>query len=170
MKILYIMVGAGFAGKSTLAKAIADQLGIVLVSQDAHYFTHKDELPSWSDDTRQGWEKLLVMVRENIRRSLAAGHSVVFDNTNLTRRERDELRKLADEAGARAVVVFLDTPAAVLDERQARNKITKERHDVEQHYLDDAKAKLEIPASNESVYVFAPGSDVKEFIGKLPKL
>ena len=50
MPTLYIMVGAGFAGKSTLAKAMADTLGIVLVSQDAHYFELKAKSPSWGED------------------------------------------------------------------------------------------------------------------------
>jgi predicted kinase len=166
--MLYVMVGAGFAGKSTLAKAISDALDIALVSQDAHYFELREKEPNWGEALyeREGFKE---MIRDRIRVALAAGRSVVFDNTNLTRQERNELRGLAEAAGAKAVVVFLDTPETVLDERQARNTVTKERHDVAQHYLDDAKRKLEPPAADEHAYRFTPGMDAAAFIATLPR-
>jgi len=41
-KTLYIMCGVGFAGKSTLAKKIAEYTGATLVSQDAMYFEKEE--------------------------------------------------------------------------------------------------------------------------------
>jgi predicted kinase len=165
-KILYIMCGVGFAGKSTLAKKIAEVLNAELVSQDAHYFELKAELPSWGEDPYER-EEFRVMIKNRIRENLTTGRSVVFDNTNLTRKERDELRALAEGVGAETLVIFLDTPEAILDERQERNRVTKERHDVEQHYLDEAKMELEVPSPDENVYVFSPGMDVDTFIRQL---
>lgn len=168
MPTLYIMVGVGFAGKSTLAKAISDGFAIPLVSQDALYFEKHEEL-HLDGDSDEDWEMLLGMCKEKISGLLTSGQSVVFDNTNLKREHRDELRALADKAGARAVVVFLDTPETSLNERQEKNKVTAERHDVEQRHLDEAKRQLEIPTADEGAYVFTPTTGIAGFLASLPR-
>lgn len=162
------MVGVGFAGKSTLAKNIAEHFKIPLVSQDALFFEKEKELNLNEDDDAQ-WKMLLDMCKERIKELLIKGESVVFDNVNLKREHRDELREIAKEAGGKAVVVYLDTPEDVLNKRQDRNKISRERHDVKQEYLDDAKAQLEIPTDDEDTYRFTPETDLDSFLKKLPR-
>lgn len=168
MKTLYIMCGVGFAGKSTLARKIADHFGIALVSQDALYFEKEKELDPHADDDTQ-WETLLNMCKENIDTLLANDQSVVFDNVNLTREHRNELRVIAQKNDAHAIVVFLNTPIALLDERQEQNKVTAQRHDVEQHHLDNARRQLEIPSEDEEVYTFTPTTDTESFLNTLPR-
>ncbi len=163
------MCGVGFSGKSTLAKAIAAYFKIPLVSLDSLYFEHEKELEDAHYDDNKQWEILLEMSKEKIRGLFIEGTSVVFDNVNLTRKHRDELRELARQAGANAVVVYLDTRDSLLTERQMKNKETGERHDVEQHYLDEAKKQLEIPSAEEIVYTFTPGTNVEMFLKRLPQ-
>lgn len=110
------------------------------------------------------------MCKQRIKEILSAGKSVVFDNVNLTLVHRDELRILAREAGAKAVVVYLDTPEEILNKRQDDNNVTRERHAVKQEYLDDAKAQLEIPSNDEGVYIFTPDLNIDTFLKKLPSL
>ncbi len=166
--ILYIMCGIGFAGKSVLAKKIAERLNIPLVSQDAIFFEKEKELNLNEDDDKQ-WEMLLNMCKQRIKELMMSGKSVVFDNVNLMRKHRDELRELAKEAGGSSVVIYLDTPEEILNLRQDRNKISKERHDVKQEYLDDAKVQLEIPTQNENTYIYTPDTDFDNFIAQLSK-
>ena len=166
--ILYILVGVGFAGKSTLAKNVVERLDITLVSQDALFFEKKKELNLIEDDDEM-WRMLLNMCQQRIKELMTGGKSVVFDNVNLKRAHRDELRKIAKEANGKAVVIYLDTPEELLNKRQDRNKISRERHDVKQEYLDDAKRQFEIPTAKEDVYVFTPETDLDNFINKLPK-
>lgn len=168
MPILYIMVGVGFSGKSTLAKKIAEHLEIPIVSQDGLFFEKEKELNIDQDNDEQ-WRMLLDMCKQRIKEFMLSGKSVVFDNVNLRRSHRDELRKIADEAGGKAVVIYLDTSEEMLNKRQSNNKATGERHDVKQEYLDDAKAQLEIPGSNEDTYIFTPETDLNIFLGKLSK-
>lgn len=160
------MCGVGFSGKSTLAKKIAEYPNILLVSQDALFFEKEKELKLNQDDDAQ-WSMLLDMCKQRIKEILSAGKSVVFDNTNLMRAHRDELRILAREAGAKAVVVYLDTPGEILNKRQDDNAVTRERHDVKQEYLDDAKAQLEIPSNDEGVYIFTPDLNIDTFLKEL---
>lgn len=139
-----------------------------MVSQDALYFEKEKEL-NLDGDNEDQWQMLLTMCKEKIAGILAGGKSVVFDNVNLKREHRDELKALAQKAGGRAVVVFLDTPEVLLNKRQELNKTTGERHDVEQHHLDEAKRQLEAPSADEDVYTFVPGADMDSFIEKLPR-
>ncbi|MEK7183978.1 MAG: ATP-binding protein [Patescibacteria group bacterium] len=167
MPTLYIMCGVGFSGKSTLAKGIAAHFHIPLVSQDAMYFEKQAALEI-DQDSDEEWRMLLGMCLQRIKELLQSGKSVVFDNVNLRKEHRDELRTLANEVGAQTVVVYLDTPEKTLLERQEKNKETGERHEVKQEYLDDAKAQLEIPRQDENAFIFAPESDLKEFLERLP--
>lgn len=166
MPTLYIMVGVGFAGKSTLAKKIAERFNIPLVSQDGLFFEKEKELSLNQDDDAQ-WRMLLMMCQERIKELMLEGKSVVFDNVNLKREHRDELRGLAKESGGQAVVVYLDTSEEILNSRQHANKTSQERHDVKQEYLDDAKAQLEIPGPEENPYFFAPDTDLETFLNSL---
>jgi predicted kinase len=165
-KILYIMCGVGFSGKSTLAKKISEHKQAALVSQDAIYFEKEKELdPTLSSDKE--WELIWNIAIERVVGYLKQGKSVVYDSTNTRREHRDRFRKIALENNARAIVVYLNTPDEVLLARQMKNKETKERHDVKQEYLDQARAEMEIPQSDENPIVFTPESDLVEWLDKL---
>ena len=160
------MCGLGFSGKSTLAKKISDYKNAALVSQDAIYFEKEKELdPALSSD--QEWELIWSIAIERIVEQLKDGKSVVYDSTNTRREHRDRFRKIGAENSAKAVVVFLKTPDEVLLARQMKNKETKERHDVKQEYLDQARAEMEIPQSDENVFIFMPETNLGEWLREL---
>lgn len=162
------MVGVGFSGKSTLSKKIAEYFNIPLVSLDKLFFDKKEEL-GLDEDSDEQWEMLGTMCKEEIREVMSNGQSVVFDNINLKRSERNELRRIAREVDGGVVVVYLDTQEELLDRRQEENKVSKGRHDVKQEYLDAAKADLEIPDVDEQPYIFKPSDDIDTFLASLPR-
>ena len=166
MPRLYIMSGVGFSGKSTLAKKIAEYTGATLVSQDGLFFEKEKELTLDLDSDEQ-WRVLLDMCLERIHQLLSEGKSVVFDNTNTRHQHREEVRLVGLSAGAEPIVVFLDTPIKVQRERQKRNRVTKERHDVKQEYLNQAIAELEAPTKEENVRIFKPDTDINVFLAGL---
>ena len=65
------------------------------------------------------------------------------------------------------MVIFLDTPLEIQKERQNKNLLTKERHDVKQEYLDKAIQELEIPKEEENVLIFKPDTNIEEFLKQL---
>lgn len=157
------MCGVGFSGKSTLAKKIAEHTGGILISQDALFFEKKDEM-HLDLDNEEHWKMLLEMCRKQILENLQEGKSVVFDDVNLAFKRREKLRQLAQSAGAKTKVIFLDTPITLQKERQLKNKETGERHDVKQEYLDQAIAELEVPTPDENTLVFKPNSNLESFL------
>ena len=166
MSILYIMCGVGFSGKSTLAKKISEIKHAELVSQDGMFFENEKELNLDLNDGAQ-WRMLLDMCKKKIYENLEAGKSVVFDNTNTRFEHREELREFVKPLVVKTKVVFLDTPLEVQKERQRNNLVTKERHDVKQEYLDEARKELEVPGENENTVIYKPGENMDNFVRSL---
>jgi len=167
MKTLYIMVGVGFSGKSTLSKRIAEYKDAVLVSQDGIWLEKEKEL-NLIEDSDKDWHMILNIAKQRIRDELAKDNSVVFDHVNLRHSHREVMGSIAKEFGARLIVVYLDTPLDIQKERQSKNKEIKERHDVKQEYLDEAIEELEIPQESENVFIFKPEANIESWLSKLP--
>lgn len=161
------MCGVAFSGKSTLAKKIAEAKNAILVSQDEHWFERKME---WNldHDSDEDWERILTISRDRAEQELMAGHSVVFDDISLKYSDRYFLRSLARENDAESILVYLDTPREVQEERKLQNFKTKERHDVPQHIIDWGISELEIPQEEERPFIFKPSFDVSDWLSRLP--
>ena len=154
---LYIMCGLAFSGKSTLAKRIAKHLNIPRVSTDEMF----EELKLESDNYEQ-WLSLLEISKQRISHFLADSQSVVYDHPNVKLEERNKLREIAQKAGAKAVVIYLQTPDEEIARRHQRNKETKERHDPKQEHLDAVKRDFQTPTSKEGDVLFViPGQDIE---------
>ena len=105
MKIAYIMRGVPGSGKSTVARSIAGEVGIIHSTDD--YF-HKDG--------RYDFDPLLLgkYHRENLKAfsaSICKGVSVVVcDNTNVKREHWEPYAQIACNAGYIVAVITLPHP------------------------------------------------------------
>jgi predicted kinase len=162
MPTLYILCGLPFSGKSTLAQQLASATGSVLVSYDAIWWEKKRETgESW------GFDALCDLAEARLAVALEGGVSAVYDTLNNSKGWRDRLRRLAAQHGARSVVVYLNTPLAVIEERQRDNQVTGERHSVSPDTLRAEVAKFEAPGPIEEAIEFTPDTD---FASWLPQL
>jgi aminoglycoside phosphotransferase family enzyme/predicted kinase len=125
---LLITTGVVGSGKSTIARAVAAQLGAVVVRTDAV----RKRLAGLAPTERQtvGFGEGLY-TPEMSRRTyteclrlagevLAAGWSVVVDGTFSSAAEREEARALASRLGVRYAALWCDAPDAVLADRLRR--------------------------------------------------
>jgi len=167
MRKLYIMCGVAFSGKSILANRIAEDKNAILVSQDDIWQIKKKEL-DLDLDSDEHWEKVQQISRARIREFLMTGSSVVYDDLALRHKDRELLRVLAQECGAEAVLVYLDTPRSIQQERQVKNLHTKERHDVPEHIIEWGLAELEMPSEKESPFIFTPDTNITDWLESLP--
>jgi len=115
------MCGVPFAGKTTLARAIAANLGFALLEVDQ---ITRQRHPG--DDggrlSRQEWAAAYREAYRRLRDLLAAEESVVYDATNFRRLQRDQLRRLATPFAARTLVVWVAPPLPAVTARRARNR------------------------------------------------
>lgn len=147
---LYILCGLPFAGKSTLARAMAAQDGLTIVAIDAI----NDERGLGIDAapiSPEEWDGTYAEAFHRLDATLAAGESVIFDAASFTRAQRDDLRRVAARHGARARVLWVDVPQAVATERWRRNRETGERYDVRDEDFAQVVERFEPPTPDEDV-------------------
>ena len=99
---LVVLVGLQGSGKSTLVQERF---------RDSHRVVSKDHWPN----ARHRQARQLRVIEE----LLAAGHSVVVDNTNPSVDDRAPLVALGQQYGCDTVAVFVDTPLEVCRRRNA---------------------------------------------------
>lgn len=124
-----ILVGLPGAGKSTLVRAQFPN----------HAHVSKDTLPRHARDKPSRQDAA-------IRAALAAGRSVVVDNTNATPADRATIIAIAREFGARIVGYYLDVTTR---EAVARNERREGRAKVPKVAIFTCAKKLVAPVLEE---------------------
>ncbi len=165
MNKLYIMCGLAFSGKSTLARKIAEHTGSKLVAFDKIWVEKDKEkpVPKGTD----GWRYIRDVAQEEVSSALRASNSVVYDDNNPKKEHREELRRVAKEAGVSATVIYLDTPLNTIRARETANRTSQERHDVEPENFEKVMVDLEIPGEDENTIIFTPEMNFEDFIKSL---
>jgi hypothetical protein len=126
---LLVVAGRSGTGKSTLAQAVAARLGWPVVSSDVVRkalagLPPEERRPAALGEGLYAPEmtrRTYAALREGAAAELAAGRSVVLDATFLDRDERATVRRLAEQHGARFVLVdCVAAPEAVRARLAAR--------------------------------------------------
>lgn len=162
--ILFIMCGLSFSGKTTLARRIAEVTGSVIVSYDALYATIERD-PSL--DGLEEWRLIVGRMHEDARTHLSAGRSVVVDNLNEEVIDRDPLREIAQKCGADAIVVYVDAPLGLIQERRLRNEALRERGSTRDDNFQFVLSRLQPPSPDERSITYRPDDDLDEWLREL---
>ena len=165
---LYILCGLPFSGKTTMAKKIAEYTGSKRIAFDQLWLELGKDAQFASFLTGdEGWRLVRSVAKERIAESLEKGCSVVYDDINVRREHREELREVATQHGAIAVVVYVDMPLAIREEREKENLLMKRRHDVDPVNAKKALDQFEEPGPPEHVIVFSSENNLEEWLEKL---
>ena len=162
---LYIMCGLAFAGKSTLARKIAEYTDSKIIAFDKLWMEKDREHPVPKGD--EGWRFIRKVGQDEVAKALREGSSVVYDDNNVRFEHREELRKVAEEAGADSVVIYLNTLLDVIKAREQANRSTGERHEVEPENFQTVLEQMEPPSLSEHVLEFTLDTNIEEFLKRL---
>ena len=83
---------------------------------------------------------------------------MIFDATSFTRRQRDDLRRLAAEAGAAALVAYVPIARAEAERRLLENRIKQARRDVRDEDFAQVADNFGEPAADEAMITMADAS------------
>ena len=165
--VLIAMCGLGFSGKSALAGSLSRDLGIRVLSYDTEiYAVHGHLVPPGSSVAAE-YDFVQDIAREQVGAILATGESLIYDDLLLERDDRRKLAAVARAYGASLVLVYLDTPLAVISRRSTENPRPGTRP-------ESAKAKLQLDASlleppeptEEAIYV-RPEDAVADVVARI---
>lgn len=147
---LYLMCGLPYSGKSTLACKLSRQTGFPIVSIDevreslGFYWGKSEASPA-------DWKRIYHAVEEQITRYLGTSTSVIYDSTNHDKASRRRLAELARNWNAQVIVLFVDTPVEVVEDRRESNLRSSERPHIPDHFYAAALASFEAPTAEETV-------------------
>lgn len=113
MPTLYLFVGYPGSGKTTAAELICKITGA------KHIWADRERQQMFGRPTHSLSEsgELYKALNLKTKHLLQAGHDVVFDTNFNYRADRERLRKIAENAGAKTVIIQMTTPEALARER-----------------------------------------------------
>ena len=152
---VYILCGFIGAGKTTFAKQLEAHTGAVRITKDEWLIRMVGNDPTiegYEDYNRRMWE----LSRDVAFELAAKGIDVIIDEGFWVKEQRDEMKRRTEEAGARAVLCYLDTPTEEIRERVARRTLDpgKESFKISGELLDGYLQYWQPPDGDEE-YVLA---------------
>ena len=165
---LYIMCGLPFSGKTTLARAIADQWGCVHLDLDS-LANREGFFPEEGIDDKQ-WSLLFSEAHQYLAALLSSGKSVVFDAVNYDRVGRDRLRAIAQQNGSAVYVLYTKLTIQELEQRRQDNRDTRQRPNVRDNDVVELARDFEVPTTEENLLVYDGTQPISEWIhGTIPR-
>jgi predicted kinase len=165
--VLIAMCGLPFSGKSVLAGALSRELRIRVLSYDAElYPVHSRRAPAGSSVAAE-YDFVQAIARREIAAVLAGGESLIYDDLLLGREDRRKLAAVTQAHWADLVLVYLDTPPSVIEERRAANSRTRARTSVPEGNMRADISLLEPPEDAERAIYVSPDYVLPEVLAKV---
>jgi predicted kinase len=164
--MLYVLCGLPFAGKSTLAAALAERLRIPAVRLDV--INH--ELGFGLDGAAilpHEWDRTYAEAYRRLSQHLASGQSAIFDHANFTRAERDRARALAREHGATTRVIHVPVSEAEARARLLANRARGQRYDVRDEDFALVVEHFEAPVGEPDAVRYGADAPLEEWIAQM---
>jgi predicted kinase len=152
---VYLICGFIGAGKSTFAKRLEQKTGAVRITKDEwsiRLIGHDPAIDSYAEHDR----RIIALSRDVAFQLVDKGIDVIIDEGFWSKDERRAIRKRAEDAGARAILCYLDTPIAVIRQRIAeRNRnLTDDSFCISDELLDHYLRFWE-PLGEDEEYILA---------------
>jgi predicted kinase len=149
-KVLYILCGLPYAGKSYFVNSLTDKTNISVVSIDKIFNNNgfdwnNNNLPSSTE-----WERIFEESYQIVRAKLTMGENVLYDSTNHTKVSRDMLRAVASTVGASTCVIYVKTPIDEIWKRWEENELSKSRPQVSRELVQMTIDMFEEPDESEN--------------------
>ena len=163
---VYLLCGLPFAGKTTLAKALEDWLGVTRVALDEI----NTERGIWNEETGLSPEEWTATYQEAYRRMatiLSRGESVIDDSTNFTREQRDRVRSIAEQYHAHPLVIFVDVPVPEVRRRWQENRRAPMRSDVRDEDFAQVLEHFDPPTPDERVLRYDGTMPVGDWVRRM---
>lgn len=165
---LYLFIGYPGAGKTTVAKKLAEATGAVHLwaDQERHKFFPK---PSHSHEESDALYAKLNDVTEYL---LADNRSVIFDTNFNFHADREKLREIAKKYNAETIILWITTPVEVARDRAVCSHEMRNGYEMNMtdEQFDSIVSKLEPPTKDEKVIkIDNPKLDVNELLALLSK-
>jgi len=160
---LYMMCGLPFAGKSTLARALATHLDAVRLETDA-INTERGLGSNGAAITTREWAATYREAYQRLEALLRDGYTVVYDAVNYRHVQRDQLRRIARRCGVTAQVIFVATSVERARQRLELNRVQVARFDVRDEDFAEVANRFEPPTADEHVLHYNGDEPIEQWL------
>jgi len=147
MPTLYILIGVPGSGKSTWLKANKSDNGVV-VSSDNYIDAYAKKVgKTYSEVFKEYVGKAITNMRNDAKHGFKNNDDVYWDQTNLTRRSREEKFHMVPSHYKKVAVLF-----EIPEENEHKRRLnTPERQGkiIPNNIMNNMKKNLEFPTENE---------------------
>ncbi len=161
--IIAVVMGVAGSGKSTIGRALADDIGADFLEGDKFHpaanIAKMSRGEPLTDEDRWPW---LDRLADELARARSDGRSAVLASSALKRVYRDRLRRGAPDLR----LVYLKGDKSVIGERLRARK----NHFMPAGLLDSQFAALEEPGPDEAPIVIDVTPPLHTLMGRLPRL
>ena len=164
---LIIVSGLPGTGKSHFCRKLAERMDIVILESDS-LRRQLFSTPSYGkEESTQLFRACHGVVEELLRK----GVSVAFDATNLEEHNREQLYHIADQSGAKLVIVRMEAPPEVVQRRLERRGRKEDQSDhSEADWSVYSKMKTTVDKIGRNHVVVDNSKDVAPVIDKIVRL
>ncbi|MEV4398300.1 ATP-binding protein [Nonomuraea sp. NPDC049607] len=155
--VVYLLVGLTGSGKTTYARQALEPAGVLRLSVDELVYQRHGrygvDYPEQEYFAREA--PAVAEVRERLVDLVRAGKDVVVDWGLWRRRDREEWKKLVEQAGGRWRLVYFDVPRRELLRRLVERNLREDADalTVTSEALNDFYARFEPPGEDECAEV-----------------
>ena len=164
MQSVLLLCGLPFAGKTTAAGELQEQLGATVISLDA--INAERGLRGGDGIAVEEWQRSHHVALARLAEALEAGQRfVVVDDTNCLRFLRDGYREVARRFGAGTRVVILPADAEEAARRLRENRDSGTRNDVRDEVFAETVDLFEWPGDDESPVIW---TGIADLLARMP--
>jgi predicted kinase len=153
MKHVYLLCGPSLAGKTVFRDQMVAALGLRSISFDE--INRERGIAFGADALQHEWAATMELARRRLDELLAAGCSVVVDDTFCYRWLRERFCVLSRRSGATPLIVYFAVEPAILHERYEAIRASNERPLLPRSVFGEHLRTFEAPTGDELVLRFS---------------
>ncbi|SRR5260221_1583541 len=149
-RVILILCGLPFAGKTTLAK-LFEKKGFVRITLDEtnSEFGLKFSLKKVPKKiVREADAFYFKKIEENVR----SERDIICDSTAHLKSTRDRIKRIGEKYNAKAYILYIPTSVKITKKRWMENKKIGERQDIREEDFDNIISHFEYPTEDEHVF------------------
>ena len=164
---LIIVSGLPGTGKSFFCRKLAEKMDIVILESDSL----RKQLFAAPSYGKEESTQLFHACHGLVEELLGDGISVALDATNLEEHNREQLYHIADQSGARLVIVRLEAPPEVVQQRLERRARREDQSDhSEADWSVYSKMKTTVDKIGRNHFAVDSSKDIAPVIDKIVRL
>ena len=165
--MLILVLGLPGAGKSTVARLLAEALGAETLNSDV---VRRELFPVTRTYTSQETGAVIKETERRITELLKEGKTVVTDALFTKERSRDEYRQLAQELQVPFVLIYVSAPETMTKERMDQRSHAGDASEATFEYYLNRKPHFEVP-SGEHYHIENDGSmeELQQKVGEVAR-